>query len=246
MTAKQAEEDLRGHQLEGKKSPVFTLLISKRTSTVPPTHIQQDWSTFDQMRMVPHHIVDTDALTSNLTTCRKIQQPPVDPSLCHDVHHECNSQNKEITSDQDNTIRRSTRIANQPNPKPQPTNDKKKKSAQMTDVIQPPPSPHQFPPPRRSERTKTKSIRLVYPSEIDTQKGKQIKKCVSIMISQLIPPIMSQNQETTQHRTSNPTFQPRICKLIHAPHKPDTPPSYWCSIERPKQIILDRLSIRCL
>ena len=62
MTEEQAKKEFRDLQLDNATSPPIMIVIAKRRSTQTLTCIQQDWATFDQMQIVPYHVVDTDAI----------------------------------------------------------------------------------------------------------------------------------------------------------------------------------------
>ena len=62
MTEEQAKQDFRDLQLDNATSPPIMTVIAKRSSAQTLTHIQKDWATFVQIRIVPHHVVDIDAI----------------------------------------------------------------------------------------------------------------------------------------------------------------------------------------
>ena len=56
-------------------------MISKRSSRATNTQIEQDWATFDQMRIVPHHIIDSDTLPYPSIPTTPIITSPSSPQL---------------------------------------------------------------------------------------------------------------------------------------------------------------------
>ena len=70
-------------------SEPVTIVICKRDSNPNPTYLRQDWVTFDQMRIVPHHIVNTDTIDLTTASCNNIHLPPSPPKLPNNtVTHE--------------------------------------------------------------------------------------------------------------------------------------------------------------
>ena len=91
MTEVQAKQDFRDLQLKNATSPPIMILIAKRRSTQTLTHIQQDWATFDQMRIVPHHIVDIDTIIPPYIRPNTLSNPP-----CTSTHEEKNNHQEDI------------------------------------------------------------------------------------------------------------------------------------------------------
>lgn len=65
ITAKQSKEDIQVLQHDDKLSDPVTIVITKHVTKATPTRIEQDWATFDQMRIVPHHNIDSDTTPKN-------------------------------------------------------------------------------------------------------------------------------------------------------------------------------------
>ena len=81
MTTEQVRKDIRGYQKQDRCSDQINFVLAKRDSIPTPTAIEQDWSTFDQMKIVPHHIIDSDAITNQKINNIPLTTPPVQPSL---------------------------------------------------------------------------------------------------------------------------------------------------------------------
>ena len=63
ITVEQAKTGFAQYQLQDQPSPPIKIVIAKRDSRPTPTNIQNDWAVFDQFRVVPHHIVDSAAIS---------------------------------------------------------------------------------------------------------------------------------------------------------------------------------------
>ena len=81
ITSAQAVIDLQALQLPDKESDPIKLVIAKRSSKATNTQIEQDWATFDQMRIVPHHIIDSDTLPHPSIPITPLTNPPSPPQL---------------------------------------------------------------------------------------------------------------------------------------------------------------------
>ena len=88
MTEKQAKQDFRNLQLDDMTSPPIQIVIAKRRSGQTLTHIQQDWATFDQMRIVPHHVIDTDAIIPQNIQPNALSKPPCKSTHEFNQHHQ--------------------------------------------------------------------------------------------------------------------------------------------------------------
>ena len=81
ITAAQAVQDLQDLQHSDKQSDPIKMVLAKRSSKATKTQIEQDWATFDQMRIVPHHIIDSDTLPHQSIQVISITTSHVPPSL---------------------------------------------------------------------------------------------------------------------------------------------------------------------
>ena len=67
-------------QQQDRKSEPVKLELAKRSSKPTPEQIEQNWAIFDQMRIFPHHTIDTDALPHSATKLKSLKDPP--PCSC--------------------------------------------------------------------------------------------------------------------------------------------------------------------
>ena len=81
ITAAQAIKDLQSLQHSDKQSDPIKMVIAKRSSKATKTQIEQDWATFDQMRIVPYHIIDSDTLPHPSIPPTPITTSPTPPVL---------------------------------------------------------------------------------------------------------------------------------------------------------------------
>ena len=70
ITAAQAVQDLQDLQHSDKQSDHIKMVLAKRSSNATKTQIEQNWATCDQMRIVPHHTIDSDTVTAILESQR--------------------------------------------------------------------------------------------------------------------------------------------------------------------------------
>jgi len=80
ITAEQVNR-ISQHPIETLNPIIF--VIAKRKPGTAPAHLQQDWSTFDQMRIILHHIVDTDVVPLSPIQNNKlitVSSPPTLPN----------------------------------------------------------------------------------------------------------------------------------------------------------------------
>ena len=104
ITAKQAIEDIQALQHDDKLLDPVTIVIAKRDSKATPTHIEQDWATFDQMRIVPHHIIDSDATPHKSIKAIPISSHPSPPQLNHTTPQQSILHNDTISTQSDHVI----------------------------------------------------------------------------------------------------------------------------------------------
>ncbi len=81
ITVAQAVQDLQDLQHNDRQSAPIKMVIAKRSSKATKTQIEQDWATFDQMRIVPYHIIDSDTLPRPSIQVTPITTPPAPPLL---------------------------------------------------------------------------------------------------------------------------------------------------------------------
>lgn len=96
MTKKQVKQNFRDIKLDNAILPPISIVIAKKSSIQIITPIQQDWATFDQMWIVPHHVLDTDAIITFNIRPNSLSNPPCKP--IHGVHQRHNKGNTTTTT----------------------------------------------------------------------------------------------------------------------------------------------------
>ena len=239
ITALQDMTDIQNLQHKDKGSGPITFVLAKRSSHPTPTQRKQDWATFDQMRIVPHHIMDTYAIPHPKTNSVPQQQSPSCP-LLPSVPTQSPKEIPVILQLGQNPSQSPTGISNK--------NTGEGISTAQNSVDMPPQVPTVFqtlegydadiptsqsqvpsgdtqlqkdiqgPPLRRSSRMLTKRDILTYPIA-RMQSGRYIHAAQVLLGKEKHLVVNKDKSPFVKH-----LHHPQHCKLFHVPVKPDVPP----------------------
>ena len=91
ITVDQVKKNLISHQHPTEISDPIKMVVAKRISNPPPTLLQNHWATFNQIRIIPHHIynpindsittVDNDNPPDEGSITETTKPPPTPPSV---------------------------------------------------------------------------------------------------------------------------------------------------------------------
>ena len=213
ITVQQVKDDITNLQHPDTISDPVTIIVAKRDSRAPPTLIQNDWALFDQFRVIPHHVVDSDAITTD-----EIHQdpstPPSLPAILPSNTDDEEEGNEGTPSDFSSTTLDYDARANHHDEdiEIEPSSDSNTQRPDITPLVSVevhPPHQHVLPPPlRRSKRSTRPSQFLYHPSDYPTK----AKYC--------------QAAKHLLHKAI-------VSRVVHLPQRPECPPHIGWALKSP-------------
>ena len=257
ISVNQVKTDIINLQHNDRKSDPILFVLAKRSSDSTPTQIEQDWATFDQMRIVPYHIIDTDAIQDSSEVQVQNSEPPPPPLLdlpsqdkgpsdSHrsDIENEAmpNQDEDQIQTEDEGRYTEVTKQVEETNVGCNQLSQEGsyRRSGRIAERMKEPitvSKPQKLrqkpdPPPatRRSKRRLQTSVKLLYPSERQLA-GRYTDAAKILLLKEILPEPCNKGAATVYHKS----YHPRINKLFHTPKKPDTPPHIGAALTSPEQ-----------